>query len=148
MSISCSPRAVTTTMDDTAGASRGRFHLRSIAIFPKQQQQIKCDIKEGRHLISYGCRVRERENAITGDESPDNSERTPSVPPRASLERTCLRSVSAPETAVKCVLVEDGGVGKTSLIVSYTTNGYHVPTAFDNFTGKHEPPWCPISTHS
>ncbi|KAK3510867.1 hypothetical protein QTP70_022833, partial [Hemibagrus guttatus] len=33
--------------------------------------------------------------------------------------------------------VGDGGVGNTSLIVSYTMNGYpaeHVPTAFDNFT--------------
>uniref|UniRef100_A0A8C2XAH7 Uncharacterized protein n=1 Tax=Cyclopterus lumpus TaxID=8103 RepID=A0A8C2XAH7_CYCLU len=38
---------------------------------------------------------------------------------------------------VNCVLVGDGAVGKTSLIVSYTTNGYpaeYVPTALDNFT--------------
>lgn len=49
------------------------------------------------------------------------------------------RSGSAPERKVNCVLVGDGAVGKTSLIVSYTTNGYpteYVPTAFDNFTGK------------
>ncbi|KAM9792197.1 rho-related GTP-binding protein RhoU-like [Neosynchiropus ocellatus] len=47
------------------------------------------------------------------------------------------RSGSVPERRVNCVLVGDGGVGKTSLVVSYTTNGYpseYVPTAFDNFT--------------
>lgn len=46
---------------------------------------------------------------------------------------------SAAEHKVKCVLIGDGAVGKTSLVVSYTTNGYpaeYVPTAFDNFTGK------------
>ncbi|XP_077380673.1 cell division control protein 42 homolog isoform X1 [Festucalex cinctus] len=47
------------------------------------------------------------------------------------------RSGPAPERRVNCVLVGDGAVGKSSLVISYTTNGYparYVPTAFDNFT--------------
>ena len=44
------------------------------------------------------------------------------------------------QSRIKCVLVGDGAIGKTSLIVSYTTNGYpteYVPTAFDNYSGSY-----------
>lgn len=37
---------------------------------------------------------------------------------------------------IKCVFMGDGAVGKTSLIVSYTTNGYpseYIPTAIDTY---------------
>uniref|UniRef100_A0A1A8QLT0 Ras homolog family member U n=1 Tax=Nothobranchius rachovii TaxID=451742 RepID=A0A1A8QLT0_9TELE len=65
------------------------------------------------------------------------------IPPRRFKNRNFPQSVrrrrsgSTPERRVNCVLVGDGAVGKSSLIVSYTTNGYpsdYVPTAFDNFT--------------
>ncbi|XP_027034755.1 rho-related GTP-binding protein RhoU [Tachysurus fulvidraco] len=79
-----------------------------------------------------------------------NSEHAPPVPPRASLDRTRWRSGSTPDATVKCVLVGDGDVGKTSLIVSYTTNGYpaeHVPTAFDNFTVTVDVDGRPVQLH-
>nr|XP_040041672.1 rho-related GTP-binding protein RhoU isoform X2 [Gasterosteus aculeatus aculeatus] len=56
-------------------------------------------------------------------------------PPHLSAKRR--RPGLAPERQVNCVLVGDGAVGKTSLVVSYTTNGYpahYVPTALDNFS--------------
>ncbi|KAK6487738.1 rho-related GTP-binding protein RhoU-like [Huso huso] len=58
----------------------------------------------------------------------------PPVPPHNSNETS--HSVGQ-ERSLKCVLLGDGAVGKTSLVVSYTTNGYptkYVPTAFDDFS--------------
>ncbi|OCT66405.1 hypothetical protein XELAEV_18042659mg [Xenopus laevis] len=50
------------------------------------------------------------------------------------------------ELGIKCVLVGDGAVGKTSLVISYTINGYpteYQPTALDTFSGKC-PHNCPV----
>ena len=45
----------------------------------------------------------------------------------------------APPERVKCVLVGDGAVGKTSMVVSYATNGYpseYQPTTYDDYNGE------------
>lgn len=58
----------------------------------------------------------------------------PPVPPHNPQS---TRPGQGQERVLKCVLLGDGAVGKTSLVVSYTTNGYptkYVPTAFDNFS--------------
>lgn len=63
----------------------------------------------------------------------------PPVPPH---KQPAARPGDPQERLLKCILLGDGAVGKTSLVVSYTTNGYpteYVPTAFDNFSGEEEP---------
>ena len=57
----------------------------------------------------------------------------------AGLTQQASTSTSDMLPTVKCVLVGDGAVGKTSLLVSYAASecpSDYVPTAFDNYAGE------------
>ena len=72
----------------------------------------------------------------------DNRSTSSSV--RLTGAETGLQATSTTDTSdlmpsVKCVLVGDGAVGKTSLLVCYAASEYpsdYVPTAFDNYAGE------------
>ncbi|XP_023997568.1 rho-related GTP-binding protein RhoV [Salvelinus sp. IW2-2015] len=65
----------------------------------------------------------------------------------AGLEREPAPGLEREPAAISCMLVGDGAVGKTSMIVSYTTNGYpteYKQTGFDVFSGQVQVEGAPV----
>ena len=87
-------------------------------------------------MLPKGLHILRKKCFETGSKS--NTNEMPDIVPERTDEDSALNRSGQLET-VKCTVIGDGAIGKTSLIVSYTTNDYpedYKPTVHDFYTGK------------
>jgi len=87
-------------------------------------------------MLPKGLHILRKKCFWTGSKS--NTNEMPDIVPERTDEDSALNRSGQLET-VKCTVIGDGAIGKTSLIVSYTTNDYpedYKPTVHDFYTGK------------